>query len=45
MVDFFAPKTKLVVAKHFEDEQTEKDRHRDDYLAGVLRFYASIAGR
>jgi very-short-patch-repair endonuclease len=46
IVDFFAPKTKVVVevdgSQHFEREQAEKDGERDDYLAGVglkvLRF-------
>jgi very-short-patch-repair endonuclease len=46
IVDFLAPKTKLVIevdgSQHFEGEQAEKDRRRDDYLASVglrvLRF-------
>jgi very-short-patch-repair endonuclease len=46
IVDFFAPKTKLVVevdgSQHFEGEYAEKDRNRDAYLAAVglkvLRF-------
>ena len=46
IVDFFAPKTKLVVevdgSQHLEGEQAEKDRYRDEYLATVglkvLRF-------
>jgi very-short-patch-repair endonuclease len=46
IVDFFAPKTKVVVevdgSQHLEGEQAERDGHRDDYLAGVglqiLRF-------
>ncbi len=39
IVDFFAPRTKLVVevdgSQHLEGEQAEKDRHRDEYLATV----------
>ncbi len=46
IVDFFAPRTKLVVevdgSQHLEGEQAEKDGHRDEYLATVdlkvLRF-------
>jgi len=46
IVDFFAPKTKVVVevdgSQHLEEEQAEQDRQRDDYLASVglkvLRF-------
>jgi len=46
IVDFYAPRTKLVVevdgSQHMEDEHVEKDEHRDKYLAGVglrvLRF-------
>ena len=46
IVDFFAPRTKLVVevdgSQHLEGEQAEKDRYRDEYLATVglkvLRF-------
>jgi very-short-patch-repair endonuclease len=46
IVDFFAPRTKLVVevdgSQHLEGEQVEKDRYRDEYLATVglkvLRF-------
>jgi very-short-patch-repair endonuclease len=46
IVDFFAPRTKLVVevdgSQHLEEEQAEKDRYRDEYLATVglkvLRF-------
>ncbi len=34
IVDFFAPRTKLVVevdgSQHLEGEQAEKDRHRDE---------------
>ena len=39
MVDFFAPRTKLVIevdgSQHFEGEQAEKDGQRDEYLASV----------
>jgi len=49
MVDFFAPKMKLVVevdgSQHFEDEQAEKDRHRDDYVAGVGRKVLRFTSR
>jgi very-short-patch-repair endonuclease len=46
IVDFFAPRTKLVIevdgSQHLEEEQAEKDRYRDEYLATVglkvLRF-------
>jgi len=46
IVDFYAPKTKLVVevdgSQHMEREQAEKDKHRDNYLTAVglkvLRF-------
>jgi len=46
IVDFYAPKTKLVVevdgSQHMEAEHVEKDKHRDEYLAAVglrvLRF-------
>ena len=46
IVDFFAPKTKLVVevdgSQHMEGKQAETDKHRDKYLASVglkvLRF-------
>ena len=46
IVDFFAPRTKLVVevdgSQHLEGEQAKKDRCRDEYLATVglkvLRF-------
>ncbi len=46
IVDFFAPRTKLVVevdgSQHLKGEQAEKDRYRDEYLATVglkvLRF-------
>jgi len=46
IVDFFAPRTKLVIevdgSQHLEEKQAEKDRYRDEYLATVglkvLRF-------
>ncbi|MFP3869615.1 MAG: endonuclease domain-containing protein [Syntrophobacteria bacterium] len=46
IVDFYAPRTKLVVevdgSQHMEGEQVERDEHRDEYLASVglrvLRF-------
>ena len=46
IVDFFAPRTKLVIevdgSQHMEGEQAEKDEQRDEYLATVglkvLRF-------
>jgi very-short-patch-repair endonuclease len=46
IVDFFAPRTKLVVevegSQHMQGEQAEKDEQRDEYLATVglkvLRF-------
>ena len=46
IVDFVAPRTKLVVevdgSQHMEAEQAEKDEHREAYLAAVglkvLRF-------
>jgi very-short-patch-repair endonuclease len=46
ILDFFAPKTKLVIevdgSQHMRDSQAEKDKQRDEYLAGVgllvLRF-------
>ena len=46
IVDFFAPKAKLVVevdgSQHAEEDQKRKDKQRDDYLATrgikVLRF-------
>ena len=46
IVDFYAPRTKLVVevdgSQHMEAEHDEKDKHRDQYLAAiglrVLRF-------
>jgi len=46
IVDFYAPRTKLVVevdgSQHMEAEHVEKDKHRDEYLAAVglrvLRF-------
>jgi very-short-patch-repair endonuclease len=46
IVDFYAPKTKLVVevdgSQHMEGEQVAKDKCRDEYLAKngikVLRF-------
>src|SRR4030065_1456669 len=46
IVDFFAPRAKLVVevdgSQHVEDKHAQKDRSRDDYLASfglkVLRF-------
>ena len=46
IVDFYAPKTKLVVevdgSQHLEREQAEKDGYRDKYLStvglNVLRF-------
>ena len=49
IVDFFAPRTKLVVevdgSQHMGGKQAEKDNHRDKYLAAVglrvLRFNSS----
>ena len=46
VVDFYAPRTKLVVeidgAQHLRDEALKRDRKRDQYLAGlgleVMRF-------
>ncbi len=46
IVDFFAPSVKLVIevdgSQHIEDDHFQKDRDRDEYLAGlgfkVLRF-------
>ncbi|MCK9376343.1 MAG: DUF559 domain-containing protein [Syntrophobacterales bacterium] len=46
IVDFYAPKAKLVIeidgSQHFEAPYAEKDKNRDEYLAGlglmVLRF-------
>ena len=46
IVDFFAPKAKLVVevdgSQHAEEDQKRRDKQRDDYLATrgikVLRF-------
>ncbi len=46
IVDFYCPKAKLVIeldgGQHYTEEGKEKDRIRDDYLAGaglhVLRF-------
>lgn len=46
IVDFYAPKAKLVIeidgSQHFEEEHAKRDAQRDDYLAGlgikVLRF-------
>jgi len=46
IVDFYCPKTKLVIeldgGQHYTEKGKEKDRIRDDYLAGaglqVLRF-------
>ena len=46
IVDFFAPRAKLVIevdgSKHVEEKQARKDKNRDDYLASlgfkVLRF-------
>ena len=46
IVDFYAPRTKLVVevdgSQHMRGKQAEIDKHRDDYLVGVglkvLRF-------
>jgi very-short-patch-repair endonuclease len=46
IVDFYCPKAKLVIeldgGQHYTEEGKEKDRTRDDYLAGaglqVLRF-------
>lgn len=46
IVDFYAPKTKLVVevdgSQHIKKSHAENDRHRDDYLSKVglkvLRF-------
>jgi len=46
IVDFYAPKAKLVIeidgSQHFEAQHIEKDKKRDEYLAGlglmVLRF-------
>jgi very-short-patch-repair endonuclease len=49
MVDFFAPRTKLVIevdgSQHFEGEQAEKDRQRDDYVAGVGRRVLRFTSR
>ena len=49
IVDFYAPKAKLVVevdgSQHLEDEQMQRDKLRDEYLHGqgleVLRFYSN----
>ena len=46
IVDFFAPKAKLVIevdgSQHADSRQAEKDKDRDDFLGGaglrVLRF-------
>jgi very-short-patch-repair endonuclease len=46
IVDFYAPKAKLIIevdgSQHMQGRQTEKDKHRDRYLATVglkvLRF-------
>ena len=46
IVDFYAPRVKLVVevdgSQHMEEKQAETDKHRDKYLASVglkvLRF-------
>ena len=46
IVDFFAPKAKLVVevdgSQHAEEDHRSRDKHRDEYLAShgikVLRF-------
>jgi very-short-patch-repair endonuclease len=46
IVDFFAPKAKLVVevdgSQHAEEDNRSRDKHRDEYLASrgfkVLRF-------
>ncbi len=46
IVDFYAPKAKLVIeidgSQHFEAQQAEKDKKRDEYLGSlglmVLRF-------
>lgn len=46
VVDFFTPRARLVVevdgSQHMTDKHTEKDKHRDQYLAAiglrVLRF-------
>jgi very-short-patch-repair endonuclease len=50
IVDFLAPKTKLVVevdgSQHTESEHAKKDKDRDEYLAAVglkvLRFNSTI---
>lgn len=49
IVDFYAPKAKLVVevdgSQHLEDEQMQRDKRRDEYLREqgleVLRFYSN----
>lgn len=46
IVDFFAPKVKLVIeidgSQHMQGDQLQKDKSRDDYLVGlglkILRF-------
>ena len=51
IVDFFAPKAKLVVevdgSQHMEIEHAEKDKRRDEYLSSVgltvLRFNSKEA--
>jgi very-short-patch-repair endonuclease len=50
IVDFFAPRAKLVVevdgSQHMEGDQFQKDKNRDQYLAGlglkVLRFNSRV---
>ena len=50
IVDFYAPKTKLVVevdgSQHMEEENVAKDKGRDEYLAEnglkVLRFNSRV---
>jgi very-short-patch-repair endonuclease len=50
IVDFFAPSVKLVIevdgSQHIEDDHFQKDRNRDEYLAGlgfkVLRFNSRV---
>jgi len=50
IVDFFAPSVKLVIevdgSQHIEDHHFQKDRNRDEYLAGlglkVLRFNSRV---
>jgi len=50
IVDFFAPKAKLVVevdgSQHMEEDHVQRDKTRDEYLAGlglkVLRFNSRV---